>query len=143
MAEWFGASWAEIGGVAASTLALYATAVLALRVAGRRTVSQMSAFDFVVTIAIGSLVASTVLNPNPSYSHAVAGLGTLLGAQQLTALIRQRIPATRRFLDFQPEVVYEDGGIRLRRSSLTAQITEDELRSKLRQAGVDSVEDVR
>jgi hypothetical protein len=52
----------EIVQVAALVPAVYVSVFVAVRLAGRRTVSQMSAFDFVVTIAVGSLVATTILS---------------------------------------------------------------------------------
>lgn len=142
MEEWFGASWNDVLRVMTSTLAIYVTVVVGLRIAGRRTVSQMSAFDFVVTIAIGSLVATTALSPNPSYGRGLVALITLLAAQQVVAVVRQRIPATRRVLDFAPEPLYSDGKLNLRTNPLTAQVTEAELHSKLRRHGITSLENV-
>lgn len=143
MEGWFGASWGEMGRVVASTLALYVTVVVGLRLAGRRTVSQMSAFDFVVTIAIGSLVASTVLSREPSYGRGLAGFVTLLAAQQVVAVVRQRVPAASRLLDFSPQPLYEDGHVQLRHNPLTAQVTAAELYSKLRREGVSSLDEVK
>lgn len=142
MEQWLGASWTDMGKVVMSTLAIYATTVVGLRIAGRRTVSQMSAFDFVVTIAIGSLVAATALSPDSRYGHGLAALLTLLAAQQVVAVVRQRIPASRRVLDFSPEPIYSNGEINLRQSPLTAQVTEAELYSKLRHQGITSLTDV-
>lgn len=143
MEQWLGASWSEMGKVALSTLAIYVSVVAALRVAGRRTVSQMSAFDFVVTIAIGSLVASTALSPSSSYGQGLAAVLTLLAAQQVVAVIRQRVPATEKVLDFSPEPLYSDGRMNLRQNPLTAQVTETELFSKLRHEGITSLEEVK
>ena len=142
MEGWFGTSWSEVGRVSTTTLAIYITVVVALRIAGRRTVSQMSAFDFVVTIAIGSLVAATSLSPDVGYGRGVTGIVTLLAAQQAVAILRQRIPATRRLFDFSPEPLYSDGGMKLRHNLMTAQVTEAELHSKLRHHGIASLGDV-
>ncbi len=143
MAEWVGASWDEIGKVVVSTLAIYVTVVIGLRLAGRRTVSQMSAFDVVVTIALGSLIASTALSPEPSYARTAAAFATLLTAQQVAAVLRRKIPATRRLLDFSPEVLYRDGEVRLRQSPLTAQVSKAELLSRIRQAGAESFDEIK
>lgn len=139
----FGGSWTEAASVALTTLAIYVTVVAGLRVAGRRTVSQMSAFDFVVTIAIGSLVAATALAPDASYLRGAASLATLLAAQQVVAVIRQRVPAARRFLDFTPQPLYRGDDIELRHNPLTAQVTEAELWGKLRHHGIGSLEEVK
>jgi hypothetical protein len=59
MDEWLGASWRTVGFVVVGTVATYLSTLVAIRLAGRRTVAQLSSFDIVVTVAIGSLVAST------------------------------------------------------------------------------------
>lgn len=143
MEAWFGVSWSDVALVVATTLLMYVSVVVGLRVAGRRTVSQMSAFDFVVTIAIGSLVAGTSLGSPPAYGRGLAALVTLLVAQQMVAVFRQRFPVTRRLLDFSPQVLYSDGKMSLRHNPLTAQITEPELYSKLRRHGITSMSQVK
>lgn len=140
--DWLGGSWSEIGRVVLSTAAIYITAIVSLRVAGRRTVSQMSAFDFVVTIAIGSLVAMAALSPQTNYVHGAAALLSLIALQQVFAVVRTRFEKTRRFLDFSPQRIFSNGHLNLRKSPLTAQLTEWELHSKLRRHGVKSLDDV-
>ncbi|MDP9071472.1 MAG: DUF421 domain-containing protein [Actinomycetota bacterium] len=143
MGEWFGASWSTIGWVSASTAAIYLSALLAVRLAGRRTLAQMSAFDVVVTIALGTLVSSTALSNTPSYLQGMAALVTLLVLQVLLATIRQRVPQLRRYLDFSPETVVRKGAPELSASPFSAQMTEGELLSKLRQHGVFELESAR
>ncbi len=140
---WFGASWSTIGWVIASTAAIYFSALFAVRLAGRRTLAQMSAFDVIVTIALGTVVSSTALSRSPSYVQGVAALVTLLVLQVLVATARQRVPALRRYLDFTPQLVVRDGAMELRRNPLTAQMTEEELLSKLRQHRVFNVASAR
>lgn len=139
----WGVDWSEAVAVAAVAAAVYLTVFALVRVAGRRTVSQMSAFDFLVTVAIGSLIATTILTPDVTYARGVVGIGTLLVCQQAVALIRQRFPQSRRVLDFPPETIYEGTDMKLRTSPLTAQVSEAEIRSKLRQQGIRTLEGVR
>ncbi len=139
----WGASWDEIGTVAAVTAAMYGSIVIAVRIAGRRTVSEMSAFDVVVTIAIGSMISTTVLGDGTTFASGMTAVVTLLLAQQIVALVRQRVSRAQRFLDFAPEEIYADGELNLRRSPLSAQLTEAELRSKLRQQGLRSLDQVQ
>lgn len=138
----WGASMSEVAGVAALTAAVYISVFVAVRLAGRRTVSQMSAFDVVVTIAIGSLIATTVLSSDVSYLVGITAIVTLLSVQQLVAVIRQRLPAASKFFDFAPERLYEGDRLHLRQSPLAAQLTEAELKSKLRQQGIGSYKEV-
>lgn len=137
MADWFGTTWADVGWVVASTVAFYVTTFAAVRIAGRRTLTQLSAFDVLVTIALGSLLATTVVSDDPSYARGAAALLTLLGLQVGFAWLRMKIPVLRRVLEFPPEeLLAEDGSLDLPSSPLSAQLTEEEVMTALRQAGI-------
>lgn len=135
MSEWFGASWETIGYVSAGTVAMYLSTVTAARIAGRRTLAQISAFDTIVTIAIGSLLATTAVSREASYAEGMAALLTLLGLQLGVAAMRRRFSRFRRIIEFRPELVVRDGAVRLDRSIFGAQLTRGELESRLRQHG--------
>ncbi len=142
MDEWLGASWRTVGYVVVATVATYLSTIVAIRLAGRRTVAQLSSFDIVVTVAIGSLVASTASSDDPSYVQGMTALVTLLLLQVGIAALRQRSATLRRVLDFQPETVVDGGRVDLPAGPLTSQITLEELRSKLRQQGVFDLDSV-
>lgn len=142
MGDWFGASWATIGWVAATTTAMYATTVACVRIAGRRTLARLSAFDIIVTIALGSIIATTAVQESASYAQGATAIVTLLVLQTVVAAARQLSPRVTRLLDFPAEVVIEDGQFKLRMTPLGPQLTEGELRSRLREKGVFVVEEV-
>jgi len=142
MDEWLGASWRTVGYVVVGTVATYLSTIVAIRLAGRRTVAQLSSFDIVITVAIGSLVASTATSNDPSYVQGMTALVTLLLLQVAIAALRQRSATFRRVLDFKPETVVDRGRIDLPTGLLSSQISPDELRSKLRQQGVFDLESV-
>ena len=142
MEEWFGASWRTVGYVIAGTIATYLSTIVAVRLAGRRTVAELSSFDVVVTVAIGSLVASTAVTSDASYAQGMTALVTLLLLQVGIAALRQRSATLRRLLDFKPEPVVDAGRLDLPTGPLTSQITWDELESKLRERGVFDLDDV-
>jgi uncharacterized membrane protein YcaP (DUF421 family) len=136
-AEWFGAAWGTFGFVALSTAAMYASVLLGIRVAGRRTLSQLSAFDAVVTIALGSLLASTAVSSDPSYAQGVTALVTLLSLQLAVGALRRRFRVVRRVLDFPPVTVIREGEEQhWRQGVFGPQMTTDELHSMLRSHGI-------
>lgn len=136
MDDWFGAPWGDLALVAASTVAFYLTTFGAVRLAGRRTLTQLSAFDALVTIALGSLLATTVVSEDPAYAQGVVALVTLLAMQVGLGVLRRRLPGMRRVLEFEPQVVYRDGEAVLPGNPLSAQLSEQELWSALRRKGV-------
>lgn len=139
---WWAGSEQFVGAAVAAAVA-DAVAVVAVRIAGRRTLAQLSAFDIVVTIALGTLVSSTALPSDPSVADGVAVLLTLLVLQVVVAAVRQRSGTARRLLDFAPRRVVDDGRVDLRRAPTTAQLTRADLESLLRRQGVTDLAEVR
>ncbi len=130
-----GAPWSTVAGVVAITAVMYATLLVAVRVAGRRTLAQLSAFDVLVTIALGTILGSTAVSPSVSYAEGLAGAVTLLILQVALGALRRSSPRVRKLVDFSPRVVAEDGQMALPANALGPQMTADELRSQLRLRG--------
>lgn len=124
--------------VAATAAALYVTAFVAVRIAGRRTVSQLSAFDALITITLGSILAGAMVSDPPSYGRGTIAVGTLLALQLAFGALRQRVPRFRRILDFAPDTVYDERGEHLDGNPFGAQLTSDELDSAVRTQGLTS-----
>ena len=143
MSDWFGSSWETVAYVIVSTVAIYCSSLIAIRVAGRRPVAQLSSFDIVVTIALGSLIASTAVSRDPSYAQGITAVATLLLLQVLAAAARQKWAAARRLLDFAPYVVVRDGDLDLPKTPFGPQMTKDELLSKLRERDVFELDGLR
>lgn len=56
----------------------YAGLVLFLRVTGRGTLSKMNSFDFVVAIAVGSILTTVLLNKRVSLGYGLVAFGLLI-----------------------------------------------------------------
>lgn len=124
------------------TVVLYAGALTMVRIAGRRTLAQFSAFDVLVTIAIGSVVAGAALPESPRPLDGIVVVGTFLLLQTLLGALRQKSRHARRYLDFQPEAVVEQGEVSASTSLLGAQLTRAEIESRLRQEGINELRGV-
>lgn len=134
-------SWTTAGYIALGTVAIFLSALIGIRVAGRRTVSEMSAFDFIVSVAIGSIVASTALLQKPSLVDGVVALGTLLLLQVGVAAGRRRWHWFRRLVDLSPVVLVRGG--ELHEEGLRGpQLARSDVMERLRQAGVFSLEEL-
>ena len=141
MAQWFSTSWGEVAFIALSTLAIYVSVIIGIRLGGRRTVSQMSAFDFVVTVAVGTLVASTAVAPDPSLPEALVALTTLLALQAIVAFSRRRWKRFRHAVEIAPLVLVSNGTID-ERGARIVQFTRGDVLERLRRRGVFSLEGV-
>ena len=73
-ADWLFTTWGAVGDVALTALGIYMALIVYTRFAGLRTFSKLSGFDFAMTVAIGSIVAGSIMFDGPSLLRAVAAL---------------------------------------------------------------------
>ncbi|WP_311199202.1 hypothetical protein [Leisingera caerulea] len=65
--------------------------IFLVRIIGLRTFSKMNSFDFVVTVATGSLLAGASQATDwPGFFQSATAIATLLGVQFVVALLRIR-----------------------------------------------------
>ena len=105
---WFD-SWSGVASVLAVGSASYVALVLILRISGKRTLSKLNAFDLVVTVALGSTLATIILSTSVSWAEGVAALALLVGLQMVVALAASRAPSVRDLLTAHPTVLARDG----------------------------------
>ena len=105
---WFH-SWSDVVRVLAVGSAAYLTLVVVLRVSGKRTLAKLNAFDFVVTVALGSTLATILLSTSVSWAEGTAALVALAGLQFLVALGASHLPVVRSLLTARPTLLVRDG----------------------------------
>ena len=129
-----------LGWVAAKASLLYITAIFGFRLGERRTLAEMSAFDFVAAVAVGAIVGRVPNSSSTSYIAGAVTLITVLLAHQIVSRLRQ-FPALSLVFDHPPRVLVSRGEIlesQLRRAGLT----KNDLFGLLRQHGVVDLGDV-
>ncbi|PRC43359.1 DUF421 domain-containing protein, partial [Mycobacterium sp. ITM-2017-0098] len=94
---WFD-SWADVVRVVSVGSAAYVTVIVVLRSTGKRTLAKLNAFDLVVTVAVGSTLATILLNSDVSFSEGATALALLAALQFLAATIASRLKAGRSVL---------------------------------------------
>src|SRR3569833_3426356 len=83
MPAWLSGQTDELVGVFGKAALMYGTAVLGLRVAHRRTLSQWTAIDFAAAVAIGAIIGRTAIAAGQSYLVGATALLTVLAAHAL------------------------------------------------------------
>lgn len=124
----------EVGWVAAKALLLYVTAVFVLRLGERRTLADLSVFDFVAAVAVGSVVGRLPSADDSSFLDGAVTLAAILAAHWCLSRLR-RFPALAPFLERRPRLLVAHGEVlepELRRCGLTR----EDLGALLRQRGV-------
>ncbi|RZU33916.1 DUF421 domain-containing protein [Blastococcus saxobsidens] len=127
--------------VVLTTVAMYLTLVLCVRLVGQRSLATMSSFDLGCAIALGAVVGRTVLLLDPTLATGVVAMVTLFATQTTLARLRQSRWVDR--LMNRPPVLLMAGPTPLTDNLRAAHVAEDELRQKLRLAGIRDLAEVR
>ena len=130
---WFD-SWADVLRIILVGSAAYATLVIVLRVSGKRTLGQLNAFDFVVTVALGSILATILLSTDVSWTEGAAAFLLVATLQFLVAWVSARWPRARAAFTSRPVLLLADGELR-RDALLQNRLTESEVRQAVRSTG--------
>ena len=99
-------SWTDLLRVFAVGAPAYLTLVLILRISGKRTLSKLNAFDLVITIAMGSTLATILLSADVSLAEGVAALALLVLLQFLITWTSVRSSRLRRFVKSEPTLLF-------------------------------------
>lgn len=135
MPDWISMPPSAIVVVLTKTVGIYIALILLTRLAGLRSFSKMSGFDFAITVAIGSVVASTVLAKDPPLAQAIVALIALFVIQMSLAWARKRSSFIEGLISNAPRLIMLRGQMipdQMRR----AKVTENDLYAKLREANV-------
>lgn len=113
----------------------YVATVAFLRVSGKRTLSKFNAFDFVVTIAFGSILATVILNKDIALAEGITAIGLLIGLQFIVTSLSVRSDAFASIIKGEPTLLYSNGRF-LNDAMRRARVPEAEIRAAIRERGL-------
>lgn len=139
--SWINTSWTSVLMVILSTVGIYVALIVYTRIAGLRSFSKMSSFDFAITVAFGSIIASTILAKDPPLIQGAVGLGALYVIQMIVSNLRGNSTLMSTLVDNEPLLLMRGTEI-LEENLKKAKVTKEDLRSKLREANVTQMHQV-
>ena len=117
--------------------------VLLVRINGLRSFSKMTNFDFVMTVAVGSLLAGTGQSTEVSgFLQGLAGMAALFGVQYVAARLRTASDTFEEAVQNSPVLLARDG-VFIDEALKDTRVSKDDLIAKLREANVLSMQSVR
>ena len=122
-------------------LVAYAALLVCLRLSGKRTLSKMNAFDLIVTVALGSTLATIILSADVALAQGVLALALLVTLQFAITWSSVRWRWMRRLATGEPSLLLYRGQY-LRDALRQMRVTEDEVRAAVRAQGQPAIEDV-
>ncbi|MHA6333774.1 DUF421 domain-containing protein [Qipengyuania sp. CAU 1752] len=133
--------WAGVARIAIISAFAYAGLIIVLRLSGKRALSKLNAFDFVVTVALGSTLAAILLNKDVDLVEGMAAFTMLIGLQWVVAYLSVHWGFLRRLVRSEPRVLVREGEL-LSEAMRNERITRSEIDAVIRRQGLGSVSNV-
>lgn len=103
------ASWASLFHTLIAGTLSYVGLIVWLRISGKRTLSKWNAFDFVVTIALGSILASALLTKSVSLVQTMVAIGLLVVFQFVLTWLSVRSDIVQNLIKAKPTLLFFKG----------------------------------
>ena len=133
--------WGGLARVALVGVLAYAGLVLLLRISGKRTLSKMNAFDLVVTVALGSTLATILLSSSVALAEGLLAFALLIFLQFAVTWVSVRSRVVRRLVKNEPRLLAYEGEF-LHDAMRAERVTEEEVEAAVRQQGIGDLGDV-
>lgn len=120
----------------------YVYVILILRITGKRTLSKFNAFDFIVTIALGSTLATILVSDSVSLWEGGAALTLLILLQLAITWLSVRFQPVLKFIKSQPTLLFFHGEFN-HDAMKKSRVAQSELLAAMREHGAGSVGEVQ
>lgn len=122
---------------------VYLFVLVLLRLTGKRTLAQITTFDFVLLLIISEGTQQALIGEDNSMINSAIVVATLVGLNVLMSLVKQRSPWFDRLLDDIPLVIVADGKP-LKDRMDKARVDEDDVLDAARENhGLERMEQIR
>lgn len=131
----------KLGRIVAASVLVYALIVLVTKISGKRSTSQLNNFDWVVTVMIGSIGASTILLQNIPFIEGGASIVTLYALQFMVTKYAAISPSFSSVLLSEPRIVFYQGQF-LPDAMREERLCRQELECAMRAEGINNFDEV-
>ena len=140
--EVFSLDVAKLVRAAGAVPLIYIVLIALIRLSGKRTTSQMNNFDWIVTVALGSLVAAAgITSSSASVLQVLLAITLLIGLQFAVTWLVLRSDTLRRWVKPRPRLLFYEGEF-LCRDMRAERVSELELLAAIRASGHHELNDV-
>ena len=120
---------------------IYIFIIANIKLMGKRTTSQLNSFDWLVTVAMGSIVASVVMQKDTSLVSAVIAIFTMMGLQFIITKLMFKFSFWKKMIRSNPRLLLYEGEY-IMSNMKKARIVESEILSAVREKGYADLNDV-
>lgn len=124
-------------------LAVYAFLWVLLRIGGKRTLAEITVFDFVLLLIVGESTQQALIGDDYSVSAGFLVIATLMATDVGLSLLKERFPRLERALDGAPMVLVDRGKPLRDRMRMERVDEEDILEAARKLQGLERMEQVK
>lgn len=121
---------------------VYFFMVIALRIFGKKELSQLNTADVILILLISNAVQNAMVGSNTSLLGGLAAAGVLFVINFILKKLMYRYKAFSDFIQEKPEILIHDGTLDFKTLS-KLNITSDELKEAMREHGIEYFKDVK
>ena len=122
---------------------VYTFLLVIFRIAGKRSLAQVTTFDLVLTLIISETIQEALIDDDRSMTNGFLLVLTLVGLNILLSEVKQRSHRLERWLDGTPLVIIEEGKLHHDRMSRERVDEEDILSAAREQEGIERLDEIR
>ena len=123
--------------------AVYFMMLVIFRMAGNRSIAQLTAFDFVLLLIVSEAIQNALITTDSSITNAFLLVLTLVGLDIMKSLWKQRSQTVEKILDGVPVLVIENGKIHRDRMERERVDEHDILASARERHGLERLDQVK
>jgi uncharacterized membrane protein YcaP (DUF421 family) len=128
-------SWESLLRIVIVGVISYVALILLLRASGKRTLSRMNAYDMVITMALGSILAKVLLTADQSISESITAMFVLIGLQYSVSVAMCHWRLLRHFLSAKPAVLFHEGAF-TKSTMRRERVDKDEVQAAIHAKGI-------
>ncbi len=119
----------------------YVVLIILLRISGKRTLSKWNAFDFIVTVAFGSILGMILLAEDTSLIQGIVGFGLLVILQLTVSWLSVNSEQMKALIKAKPTLLLYQGNM-IAETLKKERITQEDVLAAIRSHGISAVENV-
>jgi len=141
MEQIFECSWDDIFGILSTAVVVYVLVIIYIRMLGKRSTSELNNFDWIVTVSVGSIAASTVILEDVSIIEGGVSVLILLVLQYVVTKIMYSSKKIRMVIKSTPQLLLFEGNF-IEANMKKERILKPEVYAAIRQQGLKSIKQI-
>lgn len=123
------------------SVVVYLFIVIAIRIAGKKELAQLSVIDLVFILLISNSVQNAMVGPDNSLLGGIIAAASLFLVNIILKFISYRFKKASKFIEGEPLILIQNGEL-IKNNLNKVRITLEEIKESVREHGIEKIEDV-